>query len=185
MMMKTTEYLFLGNLMPGKGVLVLLDACVVLRKSVPHFKCHFVGAASPDMEPEELRECVRNCNLQDCVLVHGPLYGEKKEEMFRRADVFVFPTYIDCFPLVVVEAMKHGLPVISTEEGAIPDMVIHGETGLLVEKRNSKALAAAMQQLASNPEWAAQMGRKGRSLYEASFTQSAFEQRVCDILHRA
>ncbi len=184
-MMKTTEYLFLGNLMPGKGVPVLLEACAELRKSVPHFKCHFVGAASPDMEPEELRERVRHFNLQDCVLVHGPLYGEEKEEMFRRADVFVFPTYIDCFPLVVVEAMKHGLPVISTEEGAIPDMVIHGENGLLVEQRNPEALAAAMQQLAENPELAVQMGRRGRSFYEASFTQSAFEQRVRDILNRS
>ncbi len=181
------EFIFLGNLVVEKGVDVLLSACRELQGSSCRFTCHIVGASSEHYSVESCRSAVEAIGLQAHVCVHGPLYGRDKEDMLQRVQAMVFPTFYhnECFPFVILEAMKYGLPVISTEEGAIPDMVIHGENGLLVEKRNSKALAAAMQQLAENPELAAQMGRKGRSLYEAAFTQSAFEQRVCDILNRA
>lgn len=181
------EFIFLGNLVVEKGVDVLLSACRELHGRSCCFTCHIVGASSEHYTVEACRAAVESAGLQEHVCVHGPLYGRDKEEMLQRVQAMVFPTFYhnECFPFVILEAMKYGLPVISTEEGAIPDMVIHGENGLLVEKRNPQALAVAMQQLAENPELAEQMGRKGRSFYEAAFTQSAFEQRVRDILNRA
>ena len=78
------EFLFLGNLMMEKGVLVLLDACAELRRREADFVCHFVGAASKDISMAQMEEYVVERQLQNVVRVHGPLYGEDKENMLQQ-----------------------------------------------------------------------------------------------------
>ncbi|MDO5464213.1 MAG: glycosyltransferase family 4 protein [Akkermansia sp.] len=181
------EFLFLGNLMVEKGVLVLLQACEALRKECPDFVCHFVGAASKDMGLDEFRNLVAERQLQNNVMVYGPLYGEDKESMLSKVGALVFPTYYhnECFPFVILEAMKAGLPVISTEEGAIPDMVLSGETGLLVARKDAAALACAMQSLMENRQLSLRMGARARERYEARFKAEHFIHSVRDLLRRA
>lgn len=180
------EFLFLGNLMMEKGVLVLLDACAELRRREADFVCHFVGAASKDISMAQMEEYVVERQLQNVVRVHGPLYGEDKENMLQQVGALVFPTFYhnECFPFVILEAMKAGLPVISTEEGAIPDMVHEGKTGLLVERSNAGALADAMQRFISEPVLAAEMGACGRALYAEKFTREIFVENVRTLLQR-
>lgn len=178
------EFLFLGNLMMEKGVLVLLDACAELQSRGADFVCHFVGAASKDISMAQMEVYVAERQLQNVVRVHGPLYGEDKESMLQLVGVLVFPTFYhnECFPFVILEAMKAGLPVISTEEGAIPDMVLDGKTGWLVERGNAGALADAMQRFISAPALASEMGTRGRELYEEKFTREIFIENVCSVL---
>ncbi len=184
-MKEVFEFLYLGNLMVGKGVSVLLDACEELKADMPSFVCHIVGAGSPELSVEEVRHLVQARGLLKHIQVHGPLYGTEKEAMLKRADAFVFPTYIDCFPLVVLEAMKYSLPVISTEEGAIPDMVKDGENGLLTERKNPHSLASAMKLLVQNPEWAARMGARGEERYRELYTVESYLKNVRNILRQA
>ncbi len=183
-MKEVFEFLYLGNLMAGKGVLVLLDACEQLKEKPLAFICHVVGASSPELSVEEVQQIVQQKGLQNHVVVHGPLYDEEKEAMLEQADAFVFPTYIDCFPLVVLEAMKYSLPVISTEEGAIPDMVQDGVNGILTERRDAHSLAAAMDRMIEDPKIAACMGRRGAEIYRERYTVDCYLQNICDILHR-
>lgn len=174
------HYLYLGNLMVEKGVLVLLEACALMKNSCSDFCCHIVGASSSDLTREEVDILVRERNLEEIVQVHGALYGEEKEEFLKKMDALVFPTYYhnECFPFVILEAMKCSLPVISTEEGAIPDMVQDGRSGLLVERENSHALAEAMCYLVNHREEARSMGSRGREMYEANFTEDVFLNNV-------
>ena len=136
-----THFLYLGNLIPDKGVLVLLEACRLMANEDKSFRCHIVGAGSKELSVEDCRSLVESLNLADLVEVHGPLYGDEKEKMWERCAVFVFPTFYhnECFPLVILEAMQHSLPVIATPVGAIPDMVIDGETGILVSENDVQA----------------------------------------------
>ncbi len=99
----------------------------------------------------------------------------------------MLPTYYpnECFPLVILEAMQHSLPVISTFEGGIPDMVKDGINGFLIPQRNVIALAERLELLVRYPQLRKQMGRDGRIKYENNFTLGIFEHKLLSILQDA
>lgn len=181
------DFLYLGNLMKEKGVEILLAACLELKERGESFCCHFVGANSRDMTNEDLLSYVREHELQGCVKVHGALYDEEKAQMFQVANAFVFPTYYhnECFPLVLLEAMKWGVPIISTSEGAIDDIVVDGETGLLIPSKNVLALVESMLLLMNDGEMARNMGNRGRKRYLNKFTCELFLHNVRKLLREA
>ncbi len=177
------KFLFLSNMMEEKGVYVLLEACAILKQKKVAFECHFIGAWS-DVTENLFWDKVSELDLRDTIFAHGKKYNEDKFEFFKNSDVFVFPTYYhnETFGLVLVEAMQAGLPVVSTNEGGIPDVVKNGETGLLVEKRNSHELAEKLELLSSNYDLRKRMGLAGRKRYEQHFTMSIFEKNLLDVL---
>lgn len=109
----------------------------------------------------------------------------RKEAFFNNADIFVFPTYYtgECFPLVLLEAMQHSVPCISTKEGAIADIIDDGYTGLLSESKNVNDLADKIAWMMDHIDERSQMGNNGYKKYEKIFTISAFENILCGILH--
>lgn len=78
--------------------------------------------------------------------------------------------------------MEYGLPVVSTNEGGIPDIVVDGETGYTVEKRNPETLADAIEKLILNPQLMLQMGKAGRKRFEEKFTELQFEKTMLGCL---
>lgn len=174
--------LFLSNLLPGKGVVDLLDACRLLKRRNTSFLCRFVGAPSGSISAETFRKMVEERGLEGIVLYEGPLYGNAKLEALGEADMLVHPTREDCFPLVILEAMAAGLPVVSTREGAIPDEVEDGITGILCDKGNPEALADAIETLLQDNTVRERMGAAGRIRYETYFTRGQFEKRMIEIL---
>lgn len=174
--------LFLSNMIREKGPLDLLEALRHLAARGIDFEATFVGARFHDGCVEEFSENVERYGLARRVRYVGPIYGEEKLALFREHDIFAFPTYNDAFPLVVLEAMQQGLPVVSTDEGAIPEMVVDGETGFVVPKRDTGALAARLEQLVVDPNLRARLGAKGRDRYVAHFTAEQFEQNLASAL---
>ena len=134
------------------------------------------------MENETFRKMVEERGLEGIVLYEGPLYGDAKLEALGEADMLVHPTREDCFPLVILEAMAAGLPVVSTREGAIPDEVEDGITGILCDKGNPEALADAIETLLQDNTVRERMGAAGRIRYETYFTRGQFEKRMIEIL---
>ena len=176
--------LFLSNLIVSKGVLVLLDALRIVKEKGYSVACDFVGGETAELDGRRFQEEVTKRQLQGVAVYHGKKYGDEKEEFWSKTDVFVFPTYSDCFPLVLLEAMQHALPCVSTREGAIPGMVEEGRTGFVVERQSPEATADAICKLLDSAELRKRMGTVGRQRYEQSFTLQAFERRMCDILHQ-
>lgn len=182
----TKRLLFLSNLIESKGVLVLLDACRILAHDNVRFECVFVGAETDEMTAATFEREVEARGLKDYVSYAGKKYGSDKEDEFDKADIFVFPTFYpnECFPLVLLEAMQHALPCISTSEGAIPGIIEEGVTGLIVPRQSPEATAEAISRLLDSAELRRRMGHAGRQRYEQLFTLQAFEQRMCSILHQ-
>ena len=177
----TVNLLFLSNLIPSKGVYVLLDACKILKEKGLDFHCNFVGGESKEINRSVFEQAVSERALDDYVTYHGPKYGEEKERYWRMADVFVQPTFEDCFPLTVLEAMQHHKPVVSTDEGAVPDMVVDGENGFICKREDASSLASALERLIVDEALRNTMGEEGYRIYLEKFTLSCFEQRFTEI----
>ncbi len=174
--------LSISNLNTSKGTFVLLDAAEILLKQTVDFHVHFVGAPTAEISEERMQREIESRGLQRVVTYHGRQYGEEKEARFAVADCFVHPTLDDCFPLVILEAMQHSLPVIATPVGAIPDMVIDGETGIIIRNPDAHAIAAAMAKLMQDAELSLCIGVKGRNLYQRLYTELAFEDNLMAII---
>ena len=181
---KVPQILFLSNLIESKGVFILLDALKILKKRGVCFFCNLVGGEG-DISNLILKDKLSKLELTDVVKYHGKKYDNDKSDLFNQADLFVFPTFYhnECFPLVILEAMMYGLPVISSNEGAIPDIVKHNETGFIVEKQNPIKLAEKIEWLISNPRLAKKMGENGQTQFHKKYTIKKFENRLTDILN--
>ena len=179
------QLLFLSNLIKTKGVLDLLTACKILKNQGVSFKCTFIGAESAEITAESFHKEIEDNGLQECVEYAGPKFGADKEAFYNQSDVFVFPTFYpnECFPLVLLEAMQHGLPCVATDEGAIADIIDDGKTGYVVTKKQPTALAEKLEILIKDAELRKNMGLAGRHKYEMYYTLTTFEKRMAEILH--
>lgn len=180
---KVPHLLFLSNLIVSKGVWVLLDALEILKTKGYSFVCDFVGGETDDIDTNKFKEEVEKRGLDQLVIYDGKKYGADKEVFFSNADVFVFPTFYhnECFPLVLLEAMQHHLPCISTNEGGIPEIIDDGETGFMVGKQDCAALADKMEYLFVHPDERMEMGEKGYRKFSEEFTLVKFEHRMVEI----
>ncbi|HWW95925.1 MAG TPA: glycosyltransferase family 4 protein, partial [Vicinamibacteria bacterium] len=109
-----------------------------------------------------------------------PLLGQERlfEEMYPRADAFVMPSHAEGFGFTNVEALSFGLPVISSRVGAIPEVVEHERSGLLVAAGDVGTLAEAMLRLASERSLAVRMGEAARAAFLERFTLERFRAEV-------
>ena len=170
--------LFLGNLYEAKGTHVLARAAALLaERGIP---CRTVVAGSAPSEADEarLRQLIDELGLADRLELLGPVDGDTKDRALATADVFCFPTFYEAeaLPLVVLEAMAYGLPVVSTCWRGIPSQVVEGVTGHLVVPGDPVALADRLQDLLEHPDRATKMGRRGRERFEARYDIARFRQ---------
>ncbi len=179
---KIPRLLFLSNLIESKGVLVLLDALKILKDKGYSFICDFVGGETKEIDAKRFREEIEKRGLNEIAIYRGRKYGDEKEEAFEHSDIFVLPTMNDCFPLVLLEAMEHGKPVVTTPIGGIPDIVNNGINGLLCNEANSLSLAEVLEKLIADSELCVKMGQSGRKRLELMFAEEIFEKRMKEIL---
>lgn len=180
---KKIKFLFLSNMIVNKGVIVLLDACTQLYSKGFDFECDFIGAPSSQLSAADIEREIFMRGLQNNVYYHGPIYDKKKCEFFQNADIFILPSFDECFPLVILEAMAYSLPIISTNVGGIPDIVINKLNGLIIEPNNQLQLENAMNELLTNKESISVLGRNSRRLYEESYTEDLFNERFVNVIN--
>jgi glycosyltransferase involved in cell wall biosynthesis len=151
--------LSVGRLVPQKGHAYLLDAMPEILRRVPDCHAAIVGHAQ-SAYGRLLRARVAARGLATRVHVVG--YRDVGTAALAEADVFVFPSLWEGFGLAVVEAMAAGVPVVCTDTGPLPEVVGHGECGILVPPRDATALAAAVVRVLESPALAARLGEAGR-----------------------
>jgi glycosyltransferase involved in cell wall biosynthesis len=155
------QFLFLGRIGERKGAFDLLQAFARLPERIRSCaRLVFAG----DGEVEALR--AEAAALGDAVQVHSWIDARRRDELLFQSDVFVLPSYNEGVPMAMLEAMAHGLPVIATPVGGIPDAVSHEVEALLIEPGAIDALAAALQRLIDDASLRAALGRNARARAE-------------------
>lgn len=175
---RTVRVIFLSNLVKTKGLLELVQVAKAVTQRSKAVRFAIAGRVVDERFHQELLQYVKIEGLNDFVEILGPLYNKEKDAFFKSGDIFVFPTYKDTFPLVNLEAMQNGIPVISSDEGAIPEVVQDGVNGYIVDPRNISQLASKVLELVENPSLRERMGKAGRGLYEKNYSIEAYQKKV-------
>lgn len=168
--------LFLSNLLYSKGIIVFLDALMMLRWSCQNKISVQIVGKEAELSADMLVSEIEKRSIHHFVSYAGPKYGEEKNEIFRQTDIFVYPTLNDVWGLVILEAMQFGIPIIATREGAIPEIVDDGTTGFLVDKNSPAQIAEKLTQLIETPHLCRSMGNAGRTKFLERYTLSHFEE---------
>jgi glycosyltransferase involved in cell wall biosynthesis len=176
--------LYLSNLLPEKGCFELLAALQLLGSESTGWEVRLVGSAAPEVE-RRLRRVIAALPEDGArVTLIGELTGDVKNGQYQWADIFVLPTRYppEGQPLVVLEAMGAGLPVVSTRWSGIPDTVEDECEGLLVEPGDERALAAALRRLAREPDFRRALGSAARARYDRSYRPSRLARDLAEAL---
>ena len=174
----TSVILFLSNLMESKGVITVFDACRILKDRGYKFECRFVGGETAEIDKNRFINETTSRGIEEMVVYVGKKYEDEKNKEFSNADIFVFPSYDDCFPLVILEAMQHSLPIVCSNEGGIPDIIDNDETGIIVPPKDPVILANAISQLLDSPQRRDELGRKAYEKFISNFTLRKFEENM-------
>jgi glycosyltransferase involved in cell wall biosynthesis len=170
---KLRTALFLSRLHPKKGVEDLVQAWAAVRPTGWE-----LVIAGPDCDGyrETVRKRVDQLNCATEVKLHGPVYGDKKSEMFARADLFVLPSYSENFGLVIPEALSYGVPVIATTATPWAELVETG-CGWWVEPGIEGITRAIQMAVSIYPGQLAAMGERGRRMVEERYSWSVLIER--------
>ncbi len=172
--------LFVANLKESKGLLVVIEAVRLLQQRRVPFQLEVMGQWESPAFAEQVHARVAELGLESQVKFLGMLTGTEKFAAFARADVFCFPSFYEseALPVVLIEAMSYGLPIVATRWRGIPSMVVDGETGYLVEPRTIEPVADRLAALAGDAELRSTMSRQARARFLREFTLSRHIMRM-------
>jgi len=163
------EILCVGRLTSAKGQHILLDAFHIVKEQGHKFRLTFVGDGE---DRQSLENKVNELNLSEEVRLTGALGQERVMDHYRRADLFVLPSFAEGVPVVLMEAMAQEIPVISTRITGIPELIEHEKTGLLVTPGNAGELAEAIIRVLEDSSLGEKLGTEGRKAVLSEFNQS-------------
>lgn len=161
---------YLGRIAANKGIFEVAEAMAQLVRSGHDLRLTLAGGG-PD--ESRLMDRVSKLGLENCVRFAGPLFGAEKNALWHSADVFVFPTYHrEGLPYALLEAMAAGVVPITTQVGAIPDVMQDGIHGLFVPSRDVDALAVALDKLDGDRGLLLKLAQAGRERVLENYTVS-------------
>src|SRR5919197_2191581 len=186
------KLLSVGRISPEKGTHVLLEAFASIVRRRPNVEPDVVGeeavlpaemlaslddplvrSLAPVYRPGTYLSAISArlpAEARERVRFHGKVPHADLPAFYRQADVLVFPSLSEAFGKPLVEAMASALPVVATRVGGIPEVVVDGETGLLVQPHDAVALSEAVERLSSDAELRGRMGAAGRARVETLFS---------------
>lgn len=171
------QLLFVGDICKRKGVYDLIEAVKCLQHR--HIKVNIYG----DGDVEDLRKAIRKSNLEHMVFIRGWVAYSSIGNIYNGMDIFVLPSYMEGLPMSILEAMGKGIPVISTNIGGIPEIVLQGQNGFIIEPGDIKGLAEKLELLICNEKLRRSMGKKSREIVEEKFSIAIIQNKL-ELMYR-
>ena len=162
-----------AHLADHKGHQYLIQATKILKQQAPKIKTIIVGEGPLSME---LDRQAKELDVEDIIFFLG--FRKDIPKILSSLDLFVLSSHLEGMGSSILDAMASRLPVVATKVGGIPEVVINGETGLLVPPRNPSALARAILRLYSDKTLASRLGQKGYELVHRKFSAEAMADKV-------
>ena len=177
--------LFIGLLEETKGELDLCTAVKRLKEQGVECKVRIAGEFKNPTYKERFFHTIAANNLEKNIEYLGVIRGESKRSAFRNSDVFCFPSYFhsESFPLVLIEAMSYGLPIVTTKWRGIPDMIQEGYNGFLVEINNPDQIANKLK-LLTNVDLRQNIGSNARQMFEERYDIKCHLSLVEDVFNK-
>jgi glycosyltransferase involved in cell wall biosynthesis len=177
--------LFVGRLVPEKGIFDLLNAFSILLRNVQNVELLIVGSGSSSMQIQ-ISQLVENLKIGGKVKFLGSIEYSNMPQIHNLADVFCLPsiptkTWAEQFGYSLVEAMACGKPVVSTSSGSIPEVVKDRATGILVKPNDPRGLESALEELILNKQERDAFGRNGREWVLQKFEANKIAGQLANI----
>jgi len=172
--------LYLSNLFPGKGFHELIDVFGKLASENINLFLYIIGGFPNQKIRKKIKRQVVKSGLSDRIFVKGPRYDKDKLKFYSQADIFVFPSFFrqECFPLVILEAMQAGLPIITTKEGAIPEIIDNEINGIIINQKDNEALEYQIKRLFDDKNLRLRLGSAARIKFYEKYTLLHFEKNM-------
>jgi len=167
-----------ARLQPEKGVANFLKAAARVAPQFP--EAHFVVAGDGPLR-QQLADLAADLGLERRVHFLG--FRSDASELMRFLDVLVVPSLSEGSPLVTLEALAAGVPVVASAVGGIPDQIRHDKEGLLVLPGDTEALGEALLALLRDPDHARRLGEAGRRRASSQFSHAAMVRQIEDVYH--
>ena len=177
--------LFLGRLIPRKDLGTLLEAAAFLAGEKLPFRLRLVGPADDDGYFREVEARIRELGLEDRVDLPGAESPAEIADELRRAVLLVLSSRQETAPVVVLEAMAAGLPVVATDAGGTRHLIEDGASGAVVPREDPQALARAIAGYLRDPDLGARHGARGRAIAEDRFRAGPIVDRTLEVYRRA
>lgn len=181
----TGNILYMGWLTVEKGVLDLVKAFNLVAEQMDDCHLYLAGPWVWNRDTDAIAKCIKESHFTNRIHLLGVVRGESKIEAFEKADVFAMPTtHPEAQPMVLIEALGAGLPIVATDVGDIPFIVRHGEGGFIIQHGAIEEIADKTKTLFSNREIYKKFSSFNVELFKQEFTQELFVKRVIDDLMR-
>ncbi|MEY3896540.1 MAG: Alpha-D-kanosaminyltransferase, partial [Verrucomicrobiota bacterium] len=181
--------LFVGSLQEGKGVVEIFKTAALLKKQgrEREFRFRIVGKWFSQAFENDIRHLRSELELEEMVELAGQLTGDDKWRAYAGADVFFFPTHYasEATPIVLMEALGMGLPLLTTQWAGIPAMLKGCETAWLLPVRSPEQYAAVLADLHHRKHELGEMHEASRAFYQKNFLPERFVERVGNAFHAA
>jgi glycosyltransferase involved in cell wall biosynthesis len=164
------HFLAVGSLLERKGHVYLVEACRILERKRVNYQCTIVGDGP---QRHELEKRIQKYGLGSRIILAGSVPHEDIQSYYEKADVFVLPSLNEGIPVVLMEAMSKGLPVIATNITGVPELVKNDVDGILVAPGNSVELAEAMMKVSKDTGLQKYLGARARERIVVDFDLDA------------
>jgi glycosyltransferase involved in cell wall biosynthesis len=178
-----TRILFVSNLFPDKGMFDLLQIMKILQENGTDARLQIVGEFMRNGYRRRFIKMIDKYGLDESVYLVGPKFGDEKWKAYQDSDIFLFPTRFkqESFPLVILEAMQFGLPVLAGRIGAIPEIINHGENGFIFDPSDHKGFAGVIMELIEQKEILQRVGLAARQDFLENYTTVHLEKNIRDL----
>ena len=176
--------LYAGSIDERKDLLTLLSAVDRMRQAFPDLTLRIAGRATSADYDLRVKAFVEAHDLHEVVRFLGLLQREALMEEYSRCAVLALSSLQESAPMVVIEAMAAGKPVVATRVGGVPDLIAEGETGYIVPPGDDEAMARRLSELLADAELRDRMGRRARGVAGDRFGVNRVARSYYDLYHQ-